>query len=36
MCTVVDLPAPFGAEEAVDVARVDAQVDAVDGRAGPS
>ena len=30
MWTVVDLPAPFGPEEAVDLARGDRQVDPVD------
>ena len=30
MCTVVDLPAPFGPEEAVDLARLHPQVDPVD------
>ena len=31
MCTVVDLPAPFGPEEAVDLAFGDDEVDAVHG-----
>ena len=34
MCTAVDLPAPFGPEEAVDLAGLDAQVDPVN-RARP-
>ena len=31
MCTVVDLPAPFGPEEAVDLAGSDLEIDPVDG-----